>query len=113
MKDWKSEITGRTGVRGKLDLMSNIDTIMDNLLWVESARETHKDIIQKSYFIMDLLFFKIIILFHLFPYLEYYYFVRHFEMRTVRTIHFGCRGDEPRVALSLAYYVLKVSSGYQ
>ena len=45
--------------------------------WIESAREIHRDIFRKSYFIMDLLFFTIIILSHLFPYLDYCYFVRH------------------------------------
>ena len=62
---------------------------------------------------MDLLFYTIIILSHLFPYLDYYFYFRHFEMQTLKAIPIGYRGDAPRVALELDYPLLKFSSGYQ
>ena len=81
------------GVRGKLDLMSNFYTFMDIILWVESAREIHKSIFRNFCIIMDLLFCAFIILFYLFPYLDYYYKFRHFEMQTAKAIPIGYRGD--------------------
>ena len=40
---------------------------------MESAREIHKNIFQNFCITMDLLFYTIIILSHLFPYLGYYH----------------------------------------
>ena len=40
---------------------------------MESVREIHKIIFQNFCSTMDLLFYTIIILSHLFPYLDYYY----------------------------------------
>ena len=80
---------------------------------MESAREIHKNIFRNFCVIMDLLFCRIIILSHLFPYLDYSYYIRHFEMQTAKAIPIGYRGDAPRVALKLDYPLLKFSSGYQ
>ena len=49
----------------------------------------------------------------LFPYLDYYFYFRHFEKRTEWAIPIGRRGDAPRVALKLHHPLLKFSSGYQ
>ena len=52
------------GVRGKLDLMSNIYTIIDIILWMEFAREIHRDILNYLFYHE----FIILQLFHSFVY---------------------------------------------
>ena len=88
-------------------------TIMDIILWVESAREIHKNIFGNFCIIMELLFCAIIILFCLFPFLDYYYKFCHFEMQTAKAIPIDYRGDAPRGALKFDYPLLKLTSGYQ
>ena len=46
----KVSAEAKVGVRGKLDLMSNIFTIMRIILWMESAREIHISYILKHAF---------------------------------------------------------------
>ena len=53
--------------------MSNAFTTMRIFLWMESAREIRKNIFQNFCITMDLLFYTIIILSHLFSYLDSYY----------------------------------------
>ena len=106
----------KVGVRGKLDLMSNIYTIMDNILLVESAREIHRGIFENFilswiYYFLQLFFYFIFFFIWDIIILGYYYFQIHLGMRTVMAIPIGYRGNEPRVALSLEYFLLKVSSG--
>ena len=60
---WKirSCLQKKNRVRGKLDLMSNIDTIMDIVLWMDSAREIHRNhVFRNFYFIMGLEFLQLI-----------------------------------------------------
>ena len=61
------------GVRGKLDLMSNIFTIMRIILWMEPAREIHTIYISKHAFPLFYYFsYFIILVILLFPYMENY-----------------------------------------
>ena len=50
LKEDESDCKSKVGVRGKLDLMSNIFTIMRIILWMESAREIHNSYISKHAF---------------------------------------------------------------
>ena len=50
MEEDESDCSNKVGVRGKLDLMSNIFTIMRIILWMESAREVHIIYISKHAF---------------------------------------------------------------
>ena len=61
------------GVRGKLDLMSNVFTIMKIILWMESASEIHTIYISKHAFPLFCYFdYFIILVILLFLYMEDY-----------------------------------------
>ena len=113
MKEDESDCKSKVGVRGKLDLMSNVFTITRTILWTESAKEIHQNIFQNFCITMDLLFYTSTILSHLFPYLDYDYYFRYFEMQTLKAIPIGYCCNAPRVALELDYPLLNFSSGYQ
>ena len=61
----ENDCSSKVGVRGKLDLMSNIFTIMRIILWMESAREIHIIYISKHAF-------------SLFYYLSFFIIFSHF-----------------------------------
>ena len=67
-------------VRGKLDLMSNVFTSMMIILWMVPAREIHIIYISKHAFSLHHYFGYFTILeILLFPYLDDYQMLRHFE----------------------------------
>ena len=71
LEEDESDCKSKVGVRGKLDLMSNVFTIMRIILWMEPARDIHVILISKHVF--PLFHHLIILVILLFPYLEYYY----------------------------------------
>ena len=50
LEEDESDCKSKVGVRGKLDLLSNIFTIMRIIVWMESAREIHISYISKHAF---------------------------------------------------------------
>ena len=71
LEEDESDCKSKVGVRGKLDLMSNVFTIIRIILLMEPARDIHVIFISKHVF--SLFHYFIILVISLFPYLDYYY----------------------------------------
>ena len=73
LEEDESDCKSKVGVRGKLDLMSNIFRIMRIIVWMESAREIHISFRNMHFHYFVILVISLFLVLLLFPYLDYYF----------------------------------------